>query len=57
MNFGRPGRVGCSHFARLTRLRRFARDFEQLPATLAGLHYLAFACLLPAEAVKLFGSA
>ena len=57
MNFGRPGRVGCSHFARLTRLRRFARDFEQLPATLAGLHYLAFACLLPAEAVKLFGCA
>jgi len=57
MNFGRPGRVGCSHFAWLTRFRRLARDFERLPATLAGPHYLAFACLLPAEAVKLFGSA
>ena len=25
--------------------RRLARDYERLPETLAGLHFLAFACL------------
>lgn len=44
-------------FAWLTRVRRLTRDFERLPATLAGLHYLAFASLMLAQAVKLFGSA
>jgi transposase len=44
-------------FAWLTRFRRLARDFERLPETLAGLHYLAFASLMLAKAVKLFGSA
>jgi transposase len=44
-------------FAWLTRFRRLARDFERLPETLAGLHYLAFACLMLTRAVKLFGSA
>jgi transposase len=43
-------------FAWLTRFRRLARDFERLPETLAGLHYLAFACLMLSKAVKLFGS-
>ena len=57
MNFGRLGRVACSYFAWLTRFRRLARDFERLAATLAGLHYLAFACLLLAKAVKRFRSA
>jgi transposase len=33
-------------FAWLARFRRLARDYERLPATLAGLHFLAFACLL-----------
>lgn len=33
-------------FARLTRFRRLSRDYERLPTTLAGLHWLAFACLL-----------
>ena len=28
------------------RFRRLARDYERLPETLAGLHYLAFACLM-----------
>ena len=33
-------------FAWLARFRRLSRDYERLPTTLAGLHWLAFACLL-----------
>ena len=33
-------------FAWLARFRRLSRDYERLPSTLAGLHWLAFACLL-----------
>ena len=33
-------------FGWLARFRRLARDYERLPATLAGLHFLAFAALL-----------
>ena len=33
-------------FAWAARFRRLARDDERLPATVAGLHFLAFACLL-----------
>ena len=33
-------------FGWLSRFRRLARDYERLPTTLAGLHFLAFACLL-----------
>ncbi len=44
-------------FAWLTRFRRLARDFERLPETVAGLHFLAFACLMLSRAVKLFASA
>ena len=33
-------------FAWVARFRRLARDYERLPATLVGLHFLAFACLL-----------
>jgi transposase len=33
-------------FAWAARFRRLARDSERLPATVAGLHFLAFACLL-----------
>jgi transposase len=33
-------------FAWTARFRRLARDYERLPATLAGLHFLAFAILL-----------
>ncbi len=37
---------------RLTgRFRRLARDYERLPETLAGLHFLAFVCLLLGRAV------
>ena len=32
-------------FGWAARFRRLARDYERLPETLAGLHYLAFACL------------
>lgn len=30
----------------LARFRRLARDYERLPSTLTGLHFMAFACLL-----------
>jgi transposase len=33
-------------FAWTTRFRRLVRDYERLPATLAGLHLVAFACLM-----------
>ena len=37
-------------FAWAARFRRLARDYERLPATLAGLHLLAFVCLMLARA-------
>jgi len=33
-------------FAWATRFRRLVRDYERLPETLAGLHFVAFACLM-----------
>jgi transposase len=30
----------------MTRFRRLAKDYERLPTTVAGLHFIAFACLL-----------
>lgn len=33
-------------FAWATRFRRLAKDYERLPATVAGLHFVAFACLM-----------
>ncbi len=33
-------------FAWASRFRRLARDYERLPETLAGLHFVAFACLM-----------
>lgn len=44
-------------FAWMTRFRRLARDFERLPATLPGLHYLAFACLMLPKVIELLKSA
>jgi transposase len=44
--------VEHSH-AWLTRFRRLARDYERLPETLAGLHFLAFAVLLLTRFVTL----
>ena len=40
-------------FAWLARFRRLSRDYERLPATLAGLHWLAFACLLLGNLFKI----
>jgi transposase len=36
-------------FAWTARFRRLARDYERLPTTLAGLHFIAFACLMLAR--------
>ena len=33
-------------FAWAARFRRLARDYERLSATEAGLHFVAFACLM-----------
>ena len=33
-------------FAWVTRFRRLAKDYERLPGTVAGLHLVAFACLM-----------
>lgn len=38
-------------FAWKTRFRRLIRDYERLPQTVAGLHLLAFACLMLARLV------
>ena len=38
----------------MRRFRRLAKDYERLPETVAGLHFLSFVCILLARAVKLF---
>lgn len=43
-------------FAWAARFRRLARDYERLEQTLAGLHFVAFACLLLQRAVALWTS-
>jgi len=40
-------------FAWMARFRRLARDYERLSRTLAGFHYVAFACIMLARAVKI----
>jgi transposase len=40
-------------FAWLARFRRLARDYERLPSVHAGLHFIAFACLLLHRTVPL----
>ncbi len=40
-------------FAGAARFRRLDRDYERLPETVAGLHFLAFAILLPKRFVLL----
>jgi transposase len=42
-------------FAWASRFRRLARDYERLPETVAGLHFLAFACLMVQQLVTLIG--
>lgn len=44
-------------FAWAARFRRLARDYERLPETLAGLHFVAFSILMLTRAVSLLMSA
>jgi transposase len=43
-------------FGWAARFRRLARDYERLTETLAGLHYVAFVCLMLSKTVSLFAS-
>ena|SRR5215211_2064727 len=43
-------------FAWATRFRRMAKDYERLPETVAGLHFIAFACLFLQRAVTALGA-
>ena len=43
-------------FAWASRFRRLAKDYERLPATLAGLHFVAFACLFLHQAISTLGA-
>jgi transposase len=40
-------------FAWASRFRRLAKDYERLPATLAGLHFVVFACLFLQQATAI----
>jgi len=42
-------------FAWASRFRRLAKDYERLPETVAGLHFVAFACLMLHRAVLALG--
>lgn len=42
-------------FAWATRFRRLAKDYERLPSTLAGFHFLAFVCIMLARVTALIG--
>lgn len=44
-------------FAWAARFRRLARDYERLAQTLAGFHYLAFACLMLHKLISIIASA
>lgn len=41
------------NFARSTCCRRLVRDYERLPQTRAGLHFIALACPLPQQAIPM----
>ena len=41
-------------FGWMSRFRRLARDYERLPETLAGLHYLAFVILMLKNVAEIF---
>jgi transposase len=40
-------------FGWVSRFRRLARDYERLPETLAGLHYVAFVILMLKNVVEI----
>ena len=48
---------GERSFAWATRFRRLAKDYERLPETVAGLHFLAFACLMLKQSFAIIQSA
>ena len=39
-------------FAWATRFRRLVRDYERLPETVKGLHFVAFACIMLSKAAN-----
>ena len=41
-------------FAWAARFRRLARDYERLPETVAGLHFIAFVTLMLAKSTAVF---
>lgn len=43
-------------FAWASRFRRLAKDYERLPETLAGLHFVAFACLFLQQAAGILSA-
>jgi transposase len=43
-------------FAWASRFRRLVRDYERLPQTVAGLHFVAFACLFLHRAITVIGA-
>jgi len=43
-------------FAWASRFRRLAKDYERLPATLAGLHFLALVCLFLQQAAGILSA-
>jgi transposase len=43
-------------FAWASRLRRLVKDYERLPRTLAGVHFVAFACLFLQQATGIIGA-
>lgn len=44
-------------FAWVSRFRRLVRDYERLPQTLAGIHFIVFAILMLPNAIQHIGSA
>ncbi|MBB6066491.1 transposase [Pseudoxanthomonas broegbernensis] len=46
---------GCEA-AQAKRFRRLARDYERLPETLAGLHFVVFTILMLGNAASIFQS-
>lgn len=48
--------VGKRFFGWAARFRRLTKDYERLPETVAGLHFVAFACLILNRAVLALGA-
>lgn len=46
--------VECD-FAWASRFRRLGKDYERLPETVAGLHYVTFTCLFLHRAIVVLG--